>query len=369
MSIPIPNESDTISGKISEDKKLRMKVIPIAFMLIFTMIATGCLTDEDTISVDVEEGFDEMTAEYQPSPTGWNYQLASTATTYVNENSSLELEVRVENVVVWSAQSIEYQNMLITVHANGYFEDELSPETLEFRARGLDGVNVSHNDFIFLPKRGTYEGCSLWDGGYNHYGRGTDTADVGSDIEQNNFSAREVELEWRIPQSNFGKPYTLEIQAVVGGFAEEVVATVRVHIDLFSKIESFEASTDSEHYYTSDYTSEEEAAEGNFYVRPELNYRFENLPGGEDSLYEVEIYARNFYRGSGYEMVQNESDMKAGEDHTAVPTIPIDEWGSDMLVILRFVIISQESNWVYDSLEDEEFELKFTVTIDGGGDV
>ena len=344
-----------------KDKRL-IAVFVVPVVIIAAVAGYYLYPVEEPLMID--EGFDEMTVEYQQS-WGWIYQLNSTATTNVNDNSRLEFDVVVDSVV--SPSSGDVHDIRIELDATGYFEDDLSPKTLEFRASGFDGVNVSLNDFIFLPKRGTFEGCNLWDGGYNSYGRGTGTAVVGFNVEQNNFSARRAELEWRIPPSNFGNPYTLEIQAIVGGLSEEVVATIHVHIDLFSMIESLEASTDSGHYYTSDYTSEADEAEGIFYVQPELNYQFENMPGGEEMLYDVEVYISSFDTDLRYRQIHNESNLKAGEDHTTVLTIHVDEGRSDMQVSVRFVIISQESNWSYDTLEDDEFELIFTVTNDGGG--
>ncbi len=339
-------------------------LVPV--LLIAGVVGYQLHQDEELQPIDVDEGFAEMTVEYQKHG-GWEYQLTSTATTYVNDNSSLEFDVKVVTVIKRSPGHSIY----IKYDSDGFFEDDLSPETLEFRARGLDGVNVSLNDYFFFPERGTYEGCNLWTGGYNGYGRGMDTGVVGLNIEQNNFSVRGAELDWHIPPSNFGNPYTLEIQAVVGGLSEEVVATVHVHIDLFSKIESFEASIDKEHYLTSDYPEGEEDAY--WFIYPEITYKFDNLPGGEDVLYDVEIYAIGsqdyiHWREVG---IFSDTDKHANEYHEATAQLQFWDRHAEFEVLefeLRFVIISQESNWVYDSYEDSEFDMTFTVTHDGGGE-
>ncbi len=335
-------------------------VVPV--LIIAGVVGYQLVQEEE--SIDVDEGFAEMTVEYQPtSGPSRSYMRSSTATTHINDNSSLELNLTFAVVLPTDRR----HEILIGLDVEGDFEEDLLPKTLEFRARGHEGINVSSNLYLFRSIPGEVIGCSIR-GGYGEGGWGTDTATVGFDIDSPHFGVRSTEMYWIIPTSNVYNPYTLEIQAVVGGLSEEVVATVHVHIDLFSKIESLEASTDSEHYYTSDYTSDDDVAEGIYYVQSELNYLFENLPGGEDVLYDVEIYISSFDTGLQYQQIHNESGLKAGENHTSILTFNVGEGRTDMQVIVRFVIISQESNWVYDSYEDSEFDMTFTVTHDGGGE-
>ena len=371
MSVPLYLvESDNISGKISEKNKVRMMVLPIIAMLVVTMIVAGYRDEGERIEVD--EGFGEITVEYQPDPgtsSGYVYNRNSIVTTSIDDDSSLELNVTVENVInQFRTVEMGYGTQVdILISVEGNFEDDLSPETLEFRARGLEGHNVSSNNHNIIPGRGETEGCSRWSSGHSLFGWGTETANIGYDIEQNEFVVNTV-LDWHIHGESYGEPYTLEVQAVVGGFEEEIKATVHVHIDLLSEIVGFEAETDEEHYLTSDYTSESDAEDNDLYVKPNLSYRFENHPGGEEVLYDAKIYVRSQSPNEDYELVHTENDIKAGEDHTSEIRLNVSEETDEVGMTVRLVIEQQEGPWDYDTLEDNEFDLSFTVTNDGCGE-
>ncbi|MFO7791391.1 MAG: hypothetical protein R6W73_00220, partial [Candidatus Saliniplasma sp.] len=61
-----------------------------------------------------------------------------------------------------------------------------------------------------------------------------------------------------------------------------------------------------------------------------------------------------------------ENDIKAGEDHTSEIKLNVSEEADELGMTVRFVIEQQEGPWDYDTLEDDEFDLSFTVTNDGG---
>ncbi|MFO7792175.1 MAG: hypothetical protein R6W73_04225 [Candidatus Saliniplasma sp.] len=351
-------------------------VIPIIAMLAVTMMIAGYMEEDEgekQVEIEVDEGYDEMTVEYQPdpeTPSGYDYQRSSIVTTSIDDDNSIELNVTVVDVIN-KLRGIEPgygTEVYIRMYAEGDFEDDLSPETLELRARGLGSHNVSYNDHNIVTGREETGGCSRWSSGYSQFGRGTETANVGFDIEQNDFAVNSAEMDWQIPGESYGKPYTLEVQAVVGGFEEEIKATVHVHIDLFSEIVGFEAETDDEHYLTSDYTSAGDAEDNDFYVKPNLSYRYENHPGGEDVLYDAKIYVRSQSTNEEYELIHTENDIKAGEDHTSEIKLNVSEEADELGMTVRFVIEQQEGPWDYDTLEDDEFDLSFTVTNDGGGE-
>ncbi len=321
--------------------------------------------EEKLPEVYVQEGFAEMTVEYQPTSGPQNsisYMRSSTATTHINNNSSLELNLTFAVVLTTDRR----QEILIGLDVEGDFEEDLLPKTLELRARGHEGINVSSNLYMYRSIPGEVTGCSI-QGGYGEGGWGTDTVTVGFDIDSHRFGVRSTEMYWIIPTSNIGNPYTLEIQAVVGGFAEEVVATVHVHIDLFSKITSFEASIDKEHYFTSDYSTEPIDVNGwtsLYYVQPEFTYSFENVPGGEDVLYDVEIYYWSNELNQ-WRRIRTHENRTVGLEYETTTTIHVHREVEGEQHEVRFLITQQDGNWYYDTQEDDEFEMTFIVTNDG----
>ncbi len=354
---------------LKNKKLITVFVVPVVIIAAVAGYFVMNEWEESLPEVHVQEGFAEMTVEYQPptesrSISSHNIRPNVTSTTYIDTDSILELSIY-SGYVYAQPEGIDpaMNRVRLFVRASGSFEEYLSPKTLEFRVRGLEGDNVSFNSHPFISRIETG-----LEGSYNPYGTGTNMITSSSNILSNNFS-KSIELIWQIPNVNLGNPYTLEIQAVVGGFAEEVVATIHVHIDLFSKITSFEASIDKEHYFTSDYPSEEDV----YYVYPEINYKFENMPGGEEVLYDVDIYAISSpdYVSFREFRIFSDTDKKANEYHEAITYIEFYDRHAEfeeMEFELRFVITQQDGNWSYDTQEDENFHMMFTITHDGGGE-
>ncbi len=224
MSVPIPiDESDTISGKISEDNKLRMKVILIAFMLIFTMIATGCLTGEDTISVDVDEGFDEMTLEYLPGPDEVTTypNVSATATTHINNDSYMKFDVIPRSIMVTERSQIINLNL----SAETILAEDLKPTSFKFTFRLIEAEEFADNFMHFQKERTeTDNNTFVFEERISRYSHA-----LHFDVNSYVFHT-ETLLQWDIWNTSWGYPATLEVTASLDGFAEEVVATIYVHI-------------------------------------------------------------------------------------------------------------------------------------------
>ena len=341
-------------------------VIPIVAMLAVTMVVAGYYQreDDDKEELEIEKGSDELTIEYFPFEgeiDGRNYNKNSNATTLVNQNNTLNLEVEVWDVKAGSL----YQYVDLKVRGEGNFEEDFEPEILELRAQGRDEENASYNSHTFSQDRNWLEtvNCSIkYDEDYTSSGNsGVEPAKLGADIESNRFFA-ESRFQWSIPDRNWYEPYTLELQAILHGLSEEVTASIDLSIDVYSKVQSMEVETDKEHYYTSDYTSEEDAEENRYYVEPKFFYEFENLHVEEDHLYDVKISLRS---DEGWETFYEGKDKIVNTSYEADFPLEVDEGAEQQEYQVRYTIISQESGWEYDSLED--LEISFYVTEDGGG--
>ena len=208
---------------MSEEGKVRMMVIPIVAMLAVTMVVAGWQHGEEQLEIDVDEGYDEIVIpeEMIKIPEGENVtgtypQNKSMATTYVNNESSLEFEVEPEAVV----SDPRRHSVHFTLKARGEFDEDLEIEDFQFQ------VVQEVGDTYSLGNTANISGLTLWE--YSKQREHPES--YGFDVDSNEFTA-EIDYVWTISREDWGEPHTVELEAIVGGLSEDVSVGIDVHFE------------------------------------------------------------------------------------------------------------------------------------------
>ncbi len=221
-------ESGNISGKISEENKVRVMILPIIAMLVITMIVAGYRDEREPIEVDENPG--ELTIEYRTiEDQVGEPDVKAIGSTVVNNDSHLELETNVTNI----SPGGEFQRIFVRLNAEGAFEKELQIDAFKFTASETEENEPPFNGIDFESSKSRIEGGEIWPTERQRTGVLTSSPEhyayEGYDLDSNDFTANSI-LMWSIPTENVGEEFSLEIQAVVHGLSEDVTATVQVDI-------------------------------------------------------------------------------------------------------------------------------------------
>ena len=204
--------------KISEKNKTRLMVIPIVAMLAVTMVVAGWQHEEEQLEIDVDEGYDEIVIPEEEVPAEnevENYpQNKSMATTYVNNESSLEFEVE----PIYVGRTKRQQSTRFNLQARGEFDEDLEIEDFQFQVVQEEGYAYSLGN--------TASGLTLWE----YSKRQEHPESYGFDVDSNEFTA-EIDYVWTISREDWEEPHTLELEAIVGGLSEDVTVSIDVHIE------------------------------------------------------------------------------------------------------------------------------------------
>ncbi len=204
--------------QMSEEGKARLMVIPVVAMLAVTMMVAGWQQGgDDEVEIDVAPGHGELIIPEEKIPEKGeveNYpQNKSIVTTYVNNESSLELEVE----PMYVTSPADEHNVRFKFRATGEFDEDLDIENLKFVATPSDGI------FTF-------------EGGFANISGGTLIKQEWPPesfvyvLDSNEFTA-EVTYSWTIHREKEGDSFSLEVEAIVGGLSEEVSASIDVHFE------------------------------------------------------------------------------------------------------------------------------------------
>jgi len=218
---------------ISEEGKVRLMVIAIVAMLAITMVVAGWQYEEQ-VEIDIQEGSAEINIEYlEEKGEVEDVSKSAVATTEVEENSELELNVFVGTMVTLGVE--EQTEIVVSMDATGEFEEELTPDSFRFSGRILyDGEDeVAEVPLLHFETGYTdIDNGSVWAGRRHKLStRGLEAVEpafIGFDLDDNSFDA-ESRMLWYIPFDN-EVPHTLELKAIVEGMSEEVTSTVQVNI-------------------------------------------------------------------------------------------------------------------------------------------
>ncbi len=206
--------------KISEKNKTRLMVIPIVAMLAVTMVVAGWQHEEEQLEIDVDEGYDEIVIPEEEVPAEnevENYpQNKSMATTYVNNESSLEFEVE----PIYVGRTKRQQSTRFNLQARGEFDEDLEIEDFQFQ------VVQEVGDTYSLGNTANISGLTLWE--YSKQREHPES--YGFDVDSNEFTA-EIDYVWTISREDWEEPHTLELEAIVGGLSEDVTVSIDVHIE------------------------------------------------------------------------------------------------------------------------------------------
>ncbi len=212
--------------QISDEGKARFMVIPIVAMLAVTLVVAGWqYEEEDPIEVDVDEGYDEIVIPEEKIPAENEVenhpQNQSVATTYVNNESYLEFEVEPESVM-----SCEWRrSIFFNFRAKGEFDEDLEIEDFGFLAVETEG-GPELNSYDYLSNTANISEGSDWEYSKQHQ----EPRSFGFDVDSNEFTA-EIDYTHSIVRENWEEPHTLELEAIVGGLAEEVSVSIDVHVE------------------------------------------------------------------------------------------------------------------------------------------
>jgi len=218
---------------MSEENRIRLKVLTIVAMLAVTMVVAGCLEEEDPIEVDVDEGYDEIVIPEEEQPdedlVTTLPQNKSTVTTIVNNGSSLEFEVEPRSV-----KRGDYMTVRLKLSAEGTFEEELDVSTFKFRASEKEESESPFNIARFHPEYSQIDNGERWSHDEQQQGSAMvgpgNFVHEGFDLDSNEFSV-ETMLYWEIDSENIGEEFTLQLEAIVGGLSEDVPATIDIRLE------------------------------------------------------------------------------------------------------------------------------------------
>ncbi|MFP4052033.1 MAG: hypothetical protein ACLFVB_09885 [Thermoplasmata archaeon] len=209
---------------LSEKNKPRLTLLLI--LLVFISITAYSLNNaESKQKITVDEGYDEISVEYLPEPNipERNYENYSvTATTYINDESTLKLKLKLESITVTDrVQTVRY-----TVTVIGDIKDNSQPAKLKImpfrnKTSGARPVTIYNFNNNFLDMRNASFVDSKIGGDLNY-----DLFKIGN----NDFKAHTL-LLWDIPIEKCGNPYTLHNRAVLEGLSQDVTVTVDLNIE------------------------------------------------------------------------------------------------------------------------------------------
>ncbi len=149
---------------MSEEGKVRLLVISIVAMLAVMMVVAGSQQREHEL--DVEEGYDEMDIEYvEPGqaipPTEDDKKMRNvTAVTEINEEDGI-LEFSVETKMISCGGDPTHNTVSLGLLVEGYFDDNLSPDSIRFTAKLLNDNDESLITFSFLKGYIEAEGATM----------------------------------------------------------------------------------------------------------------------------------------------------------------------------------------------------------------
>ncbi len=198
----------------------------LVIILIFSSVIIYFLNNENEnkMKISVDEGYEEISVEYLPETNvvESNYDNYSvTATTYINNESTLKLKLKLESIVVTDrVQTVRY-----SVTVTGEIEDNLEPEKLKImpfrnKTSGAKPVTIYNFNNNFLDTMNASFVDSKIGGDLNY--------DLFK-IKNSDFKAHTL-LLWDIPIEKCGNPYTLHNKAVLEGLSQDVTVTVDLNI-------------------------------------------------------------------------------------------------------------------------------------------
>ena len=192
------------------------------------MVVAGWQHEEEQVDIDVVPGHgeiiipeEEIPGEDKGNVTGTYPQNKSIATTYVNNESYLEFEVKPESVM-----SDNWRHRInFKLRARGEFEEDLEIDDFQFLAVESDGGFIL-NSYNYHGPTANLSGVSPWE-----YSKQQEQPySFGFDVDSNEFTA-EIGTDWAIVRENWRDAFTLEMKAIVGGLAEEVSVSIDVHVE------------------------------------------------------------------------------------------------------------------------------------------
>lgn len=220
---------------MSEEAKVRLMVVPIVAMLAVTMMVAGYQQDGEQ-DIEVEEGYGEMEIEYLPGPdqsetfydaeTDRSSKNATATTSLKDSNSTLKFEVLVESII--STENRQFIHLILSTQ--GSFEKNSQINKNLFKVKGLDENNGSNYIYDFNLACFEGENIELWSPDeYVSGSAGDSESFIGFDIIKNEFSAS-CELTWKIPRRHWNENYTIRVESIASGLAQDIVSTVDVNI-------------------------------------------------------------------------------------------------------------------------------------------
>ena len=196
-----------------------MMVVPIVAMLAVTMVVAGWQQGGEQ-DIDVVPGHGEIIIPEEEIPGEGGPetypQNKSIATTYVNNESYLEFEVKPMYVYCTERE----HGMRLKLQARGEFDENLEIEDFQFIATPSDGF------FTFQPSFANLSGVSPWE--YSKQRKQPES--FGFSVDSNEFTV-EITYFWGINREKEGDTFTLELEAIVEGLSEDVSVNVDVYFE------------------------------------------------------------------------------------------------------------------------------------------
>jgi len=205
--------------RMSEEGRTRFLVVVIAAILVVTVVVAGLQREEESElpEFEVRRGKNETSIEYvEAGKPSVDYNRSIMANTTIDEETVLEFEV----VISATMYGDVYHWTMLSLSVESNLPEELNPEKLRFEA--YEDNDISKN-IIFWRESSMIDNGSVREDVYLGY------REI-FDIHSNEFKA-ESEVVWKIPERNWGAPFTLNLEAAIEGLSEEVSSSIDVHIE------------------------------------------------------------------------------------------------------------------------------------------
>ncbi|GEM_PF-5117576 len=215
-------------------KFLALLLVPV---LLIAAVAGYYLYD-DTIDVDVDEGFAELSicelpeeGEILPGMEFLQDDNSTTVKTYVNDDSYIKMNISSLYIIRCPVEL----RIIFDIHIEGVFEKELDIETLKLVGFEPTETEGPFNGLDVFTSYTNIEGGEMWPENVQRLGGRLVSPEsrvfTGYDLDSNSFTL-DNRLQWVLPSENIGEELTLELRGVIDGrISQEVITTLQIHIE------------------------------------------------------------------------------------------------------------------------------------------